>query len=314
MPVPQIIKNVEMKKILVLLFVTCIFSQLKAQDDLLGMLQDAAPKKAVPVIATFKAPRIITGQSIEHTAAKHLNFIILHRFGEVNGGAYTLFGIDQANIRLALDYGITDRLQVGLARSSVGKVYDGSLKYKILAQSKGKKSIPIGLGYYGNVAINTMEWTNPNRNNFFTSRMSFFNQLNISKKFGDFLSLQISPTMVHYNLVGPKADENTIYALGVGGSIKISRSVRFNFETYPRLTGRDQLSSSGLKVYDYIGLGFDIETGGHVFQLMFCNGNGMLEQHMVRETTTTWTDAGVRLGFNISRTFSFDSKGDKKAW
>jgi hypothetical protein len=291
-----------------------LFNQTQAQDDLLGMLQAEAPNKAVPVIATFKAPRVITGQSIEHTAAKHLNFVILHRFGEINGGAYTLFGIDQANIRLAFDYGLTDKLQIGLARSSVGKVYDGSLKYKILAQSKGKKAMPFSLGYYGNVAINTLEWANPNRDNFFTSRMSFFNQLNIAKKFGDKFSLQLSPTMIHYNLVGPKDYDNTTYALGVSGSIKLSRSIRFNFETYPRLTGRDQLSSSGLKIYDYLGVGFDIETGGHVFQLMFCNGNGMLEQQMASETTTTWTDAGIRLGFNISRTFSFDNKPKGKAW
>ncbi len=303
-----------MKKFIFFIVLLGLFNQTQAQDDLLGMLQAEAPNKAVPVIATFKAPRVITGQSIEHTAAKHLNFVILHRFGEINGGAYTLFGIDQANIRLAFDYGLTDRLQVGLARSSVGKVYDGSLKYKILAQSKGKKAIPFSLGYYGNVAINTLEWANPNRNNFFTSRMSFFNQLNIAKKFGDKFSLQVSPTMIHYNLVGPKAYDNTTYALGVSGSIKLSRSIRFNFETYPRLTGRDQLSSSGLKTYDYIGVGFDIETGGHVFQLMFCNGNGMLEQQMASETTTTWTDAGIRLGFNISRTFSFDNKPKGKAW
>ena len=303
-----------MKKFIFFIVLFSLFNQTQAQDDLLGMLQAEAPNKAVPVIATFKAPRVITGQSIEHTAAKHLNFVILHRFGEINGGAYTLFGIDQANIRLAFDYGLTDRLQIGLARSSVGKVYDGSLKYKILAQSKGKKSMPFSLGYYGNVAINTLEWANPNRDNFFTSRMSFFNQLNIAKKFGDKFSLQLSPTMIHYNLVGPKDYDNTTYALGVSGSIKLSRSIRFNFETYPRLTGRDQLSSSGLKIYDYIGVGFDIETGGHVFQLMFCNGNGMLEQQMASETTTTWTDAGIRLGFNISRTFSFDNKPKGKAW
>jgi hypothetical protein len=303
-----------MKKFIFFIVLFSLFNQTQAQDDLLGMLQAEAPNKAVPVIATFKAPRVITGQSIEHTAAKHLNFVILHRFGEINGGAYTLFGIDQANIRLAFDYGLTDKLQIGLARSSVGKVYDGSLKYKILAQSKGKKAMPFSLGYYGNVAINTLEWANPNRDNFFTSRMSFFNQLNIAKKFGDKFSLQLSPTMIHYNLVGPKDYDNTTYALGVSGSIKLSRSIRFNFETYPRLTGRDQLSSSGLKIYDYLGVGFDIETGGHVFQLMFCNGNGMLEQQMASETTTNWTDAGIRLGFNISRTFSFDNKPKGKAW
>lgn len=308
--------NANLMRNLLLASILVVFSSLTAyaQDDLMGMLQDAGPQKPTPVFATFKAPRVITGQSVEHTAARHLNFVILHRFGEMNGGAYTLFGIDQANIRLAFDYGLTDRIQLGLARSSVGKTYDGSLKVKLLAQSKGKKSMPITLGYYGNVGVNTETWANPNRNNYFTSRLSFFNQINIARKFNDWVSLQVSPTLVHYNLVGPKSYDNMMFALGLSGSIKLSRSVRFNFETYPRLTAQDQLSRTGDKLYNYLALGFDIETGGHVFQLMLSNGNGMLEQLMVRETRTQWADGGIRLGFNVSRTFSFDKKEKSKNW
>jgi hypothetical protein len=120
--------------------------------------------------------------------------------------------------------------------------------------------------------------------------------------------LQIAPTIVHHNLVRLTADPNTIFALGMGGSIKLNRSFRFNFEYYPMLNGQDNLTSTGNKRYNYLAAGFDIETGGHVFQLMVSNGRGMLEQHMVTETTTSWTNGGVRLGFNIARTFSFDKK------
>lgn len=293
-----------MKKILLLFIGLGILLSAKAQDDLMNMLNSESSDKPVPVFATFKSTRVITGQSIEHVAAKHLNFVILHRFGEVNKGAYELWGLDQANMRLVFDYGITDRIQVGFARSSMNKTYDGNLKIKLLKQSKGNGGLPVSVGYYGNVAVNSMKWLDENRQNYFTSRMTFFNQVIIARKFGDKLSLQIAPTVVHQNLVKYTNDLNTTVALGTGGSIKLNRSFRFNFEYYPRLTGRDMLSASGSKLYDYLALGVDIETGGHVFQIMVCNGLGMLEQQMVRETTTQWSNAGVRLGFNICRTFS----------
>jgi hypothetical protein len=303
----------KINSILILIF-TIFTSQLFAQDDLMKELQDMSPSKPATVFATFKSTRIITGQSIEHIAAKHLNLVILHRFGEINGGAYTLWGMDQANMRIALEYGINDKIQLGLGRSSIGKTYDGNIKWKILAQSKGKGGMPISLGYYGNIAVNTMEWTDPSIHNYFTSRLSYFHQLNIAKKFNEYLSLQVSPTLAHQNLVQLTNDKNSVFALGLGASWKISRSVRFNVEYYPRLTGRDQLTSSGAKAYDYLGMGFDIETGGHVFQLMFTNGDGMLEQQMLRDTKTQWSNAGIRLGFNLARTFSFENEKTKKSW
>lgn len=304
-----------MKKVLLSLVFLAFYSHLVfAQDDLLNMLDSENPQKPVPVFATFKSTRVITGQSIEHIAAKHLNFVIMHRFGEVNGGAYELYGLDQANMRLVFDYGITKRLQVGVARSTMGKTYDGNLKIKLLNQSKGKGGSPISIGYYGNIGVNSEHWSDPNRQNFFTSRMSYFNQIIFARKFGDRFSLQIAPCMVHYNLVSYKAYPNTMYALGTGGSLKLNRSFRLNFEYYPRLNGKNILSTSGGKYYDYLAIGVDIETGGHVFQLMLCNGQGMLEQYMVRETSTSWTDFGIRLGFNISRTFSFDHSAKSKKW
>lgn len=297
-----------MKKLLLSLSFLSLSLLTAAQDDLLQMLENDNPSKPVPVFATFKSTRILNGQSNEHVAKKHLNFVILHRFGEVNGGAYQLWGLDQANIRLVFDYGLTDRIQLGFARSSVGKSYDGNLKIKLLKQSKGKGGVPITLNYYGNMAVNTLTWANPDRNNYFTSRLSYFNQVIMARKFNDYLSLQIAPTMVHYNLVKYVADPNTIFSLGMGGSIKLNRSFRFNFEYYPMLNGKDRLSIDGNKRYNYLAAGFDIETGGHVFQIMLSNGRGMLEQHMLAETGTSWADGGVRLGFNIARTFSFDKK------
>lgn len=296
------------KSFIIIQFLLALSTQVWAQEDLLGMLASESDNKPVPVFATFKSTRVINGQSIEHVAAKHLNFVILHRFGEVNGGAYQLWGLDQANIRLAFDYGITDKIQVGLARSSFGKTYDGNLKIKFFGQSKGKGGMPVSLGYYGNMAVNTLSWDFPERQNFFTSRLSYVNQIIVAKKFGDKLSLQLAPTLVHYNLVRRTADPNTIFALGTAASIKLNRSVRLNLEYYPRLNGRDVPNRAGQKLHDYLGVGFDIETGGHVFQLMLSNSLGMLEQHQIAETTGSWENMAVRLGFNVSRTFSFDKK------
>lgn len=282
------------------------------QDDLLKMLDSENPTAPVPVLATFKSTRVITGQSIEQVAAKHLNLVILHRFGEVNMGAEGFWGLDQANMRLVLDYGITNWFQAGIARSSIGKTYDGNIKLKILRQAKG--GMPISLGFYANTGLNSETWADPTRMNYFTSRLSFFNQIIVAKKFGDLLSLQIAPCFAHKNLVTYTTDQNTIFAIGTGASIRINRSLRINLEAYPRVNGREMKTAAGGDLFDYLGIGVDIETGGHVFQLMLSNGSGMLEQHMVRDNFTTWADGGMRLGFNISRTFSFDKKQPDKKW
>lgn len=298
-----------MKKILYTLSFLLIYNMASAQDDLLNMLNSEQPKKAILVFATFKTTRLISGQSNETVAKKHLNFVILHRFGEVNKGAYELWGMDQAYMRLVFDYGLTDNIQLGVARSTVGKTYDANAKWKIIKQASGGS--PVGITYYGNMALNTSEFADKTIDNYFTSRLTYCNQILFTKKFNDAVSVLLAPSVVHKNLVTYNKDANTIYSIGVGASVKITRSTRFNIEYYPRLNGRDDLLN-GQKTYDYLGLGFDIETGGHVFQMMFCNATGMYEQAAIAQTTTSWSDMGIRLGFNLSRTFSMESSKEKK--
>lgn len=285
-----------------------------AQDDLLDMLKDENTISS-PVLATFKGTRIITGQSNENISKKHLNFLILHRFGELKDDAwyYSLLGIDAATVRLALDYGITDKLMVGVGRSSVSKIYDFNVKYKIAQQKTGgKRNFPLAISYYGNMGLNSTTFVDQTRDNYFTSRLNFCNQLIIARKVSPSVSLQITPTFVHRNLVAKTSDPNDVFAVGLGGSFKVTRSTRFNIEYYPRLTGRDELiPNTNNKYEDYLAVGFDIETGGHVFQLMFSNSTYMYEQGFVAQTTGKWSDFGVRLGFNLSRTFSFDEENKK---
>lgn len=282
-----------------------------AQEDLLGELNKEEPKdqKSTPVYATFKSTRIVNGHSVECMSARHLDFRIQHRFGELNSGAYEFYGLDQATMRLGFEYGITNDLMIGLGRSTVSKTYDGFVKWRFLKQSKGgKHNIPVTLAYFGNAGLVSAKFSDPSRNNYFSSRMSYTHQLLIARKFKDILSLQLTPTVVHKNLVAKKSDPNDIFAIGIGGSVRISRSIRFNVDYFPRLNGDDKLYANCL------ALGFDIETGGHVFQLHFTNSLGLIENQFITDTQGKWDKGDVRFGFNISRTFSFDrkQKGDKK--
>lgn len=299
-----------MKKILALLLLGGVCFSVRAQDDLLNMLNDETPKKPTPVYATFKSTRVINLQSNETMKAKHLDFRIQHRFSPMNidkdnvYGLYDVFGLDGAQMRLGLEYGITDRLMVGLGRSTLGKTFDGFAKYQLLQQKT--KGSPLSIVLFGSTAINTLEFQDKSRQNFFTSRLEYATQVIITRKMNDHVSLVLSPTMVHYNLVKTKSTPNNIFALGVGGSFKISRSTRFNIEYVPRLNGQDKPVSN--TYYDAFAFGFDIETGGHVFQLHFSNANGLIEQQFIGRNTSELNIKQLRFGFNISRTFSFDNK------
>jgi hypothetical protein len=301
----------KMKILIIVCSVFLISGELRAQDDLLNMIDDPNARKPTPVYATFKSTRVVNMQSNETVKARHLDFRIQHRFGPVKNGAYDLFGLDGATIRLSLEYGILDRVMVGIGRSTSGKTYDGFVKAKLLQQKKN--GTPVGLTVLGSTAINTLTWEDPTRNNFFSSRLAYCGQILITRKVNDHLSLLVAPTLVHYNLVPNSNTPNDIYAIGLGTSIKISRSTRFNIEYIPRLNGRSEpkLANGDPMYNDAIAFGFDIETGGHVFQLHFTNATGMIEQQFVGRNMNPLGFTELRFGFNISRTFSFDSGGKK---
>ncbi|HMT30982.1 MAG TPA: DUF5777 family beta-barrel protein, partial [Bacteroidia bacterium] len=212
------------RRIHILFFVLTfgILSSVKAQDDLLGMLGDEKPQLE-RITNAFKSTRVIASHSIEHVAGGVLDFRIMHRFGELNGGAYEFYGLDQATIRLGLDYGITDRITVGVGRSSLHKELDGFLKYRLLWQSKGAKNIPLTIDVIAGVTANMMKWSDPERKNYFSSRMGYYYQVLFGRKFSEAFSLQIAPLLVHRNLVEKTTDEHDIYSVEVGTRIKLTR-------------------------------------------------------------------------------------------
>lgn len=255
--------------------------------------------------AAFKASRVINGHSVAQMKAKHLDFRISHRFGELNGGAYELFGLDQATIHLSLEYGVKDWLMIGVGRSSLQKTYDSFVKLRLLRQTSGSNRVPFFLSYMGSSEAFSTKWTNTDRDNKFSSRLTYIHQLLIARKFNKNLSLQLSPTLLHKNLTPTGNDPNDLFALGVSGRYKLSNRVSLNAEYYYAFR-------SGQASIDYpnaLSFGVDIETGGHVFQIMLTNSQSMREGGFIwGENNSDWKDGGIRLGFNVSRVFSFDKK------
>lgn len=272
----------------------------------LDELLDAETKPATEYAnATFKASRIINGHSVEQMKARQLDFRISHRFGTLNNGLYGLFGLDESQIHFSLEYGINNWLMLGAGRASQNKTYDGFAKIRLLRQSSGVKSFPFHLSYFTSVELMTLKF--PERpagaKNYFSSRLAYVHQVLIARKFNENLSLQLSPTFIHRNLVKTQLDNNDIWALGFGGRYKLNKRLSLNAEYY--LANNPNAKSLDPRPYDALSLGVDIETGGHVFQIMLTNSLGMREASFIPQTTGSWLDGDIHLGFNISRVFSF---------
>jgi hypothetical protein len=255
--------------------------------------------------ATFKSTRIVNGHSIETIGKNNLDFRIAHRFGYVNSGSKNLFGLDEATMRIGLDYGVTNNLMIGFGRTTIDKELDAFVKYKLLRQSTGKCNMPISLTFFGGIYHYTKATT---EDITATNRTSYVTQLLIARKFNDAFSFQLSPTWVHLNLVDLAKEKNDLLSLGISGRVKISKRVAITGDYYHQFNKLQGRTNS-------LSLGFDIETGGHVFQLHVTNSIGMNERHFITNTTGDWGDGGIRFGFNITRLFVLKkAAGSRAGW
>lgn len=277
-----------------LFFVTCV----KAQDSSLALLvDDSSLLENSVVTGTFKATQIVNMPTIESPAKGGLQFMIMHRFGRLNEGAYELWGLDNATIRFALDYGISDRLSIGVGRSSHDKTYDGSFKWKVLQQKE--KGVPFSASLYGMIAYSTLKYSDkPYLNGTF--RTSYVTQALLARKFSRNLSLQLAPSWMHFNLVPTAEDNNDVFAVGFGGRMKVSKRVSINAEY--NYVPEGQIVNNDIT--NSLSFGLDIETGGHVFQLVFTNSQGMVGPAYLAKTTGKWGDGDIYFGFNITRAFT----------
>jgi hypothetical protein len=284
------------KRLILLIILAFTFFNVNAQEDLMDLLNAERGEETVYTIATFKGARLINGHTVVTRKVKELEFIISHRFGRINTGIDDFFGLDGANVRFSLEYGITNDLTGGIGRNSFEKVYDGFLKYGILKQSTGKVNMPISMTAFTSVAIRTLDDPTFQANDF-NSKVSYTHQLLLARKFSEKLSLQLSPTYVHRNKV-LENQENDIIALGIGGRMKLNTRLALNAEYFYRLTNEIDPTYK-----DSIGIGLEIETGGHVFHLNLANSRSMVERGFITETAGDFFKGDIHFGFNISRVF-----------
>lgn len=180
------------------------------------------------------------------------------------------------------------------------------MKYKLFRQSKGARKTPFSVGLFASTAIKTRSFENPNRENLFSSRLYYTGQIIIGRKFSDEFSFQLSPTLVHRNLVSTAIEKNDVFAMAMAGRIKLSKRAALNAEYI--IVPNGQLAP---EYKNSFSIGFDIETGGHVFQLHFSNSTSMIEKGYVAETVGKWLDGDIHFGFNVSRVFTIKSTGDR---
>lgn len=294
-----------MRQLLILLLLILIPVSIMAQDNLMDLLNENTKPEINYTTATFKSTRVLNGHSIERMKEGQLDFRISHRFGRLNTGPYEFFGLDQSSIHFSLEYGIFNWLMVGLGRSSYEKTYDGFVKFSILRQSSGARVMPVSLSWFSSLAVTSVKWPDPTRVNYFSSRLSYVHQVLIARKISQAFSLQVSPTFVHRNMVATEIDPNDLYAVGAGGRMKLSKRISLNAEYFYLANPRLYMSQ---KVYNPLSAGFDIETGGHVFQLFFTNSLAMIEKGFIGETTGSWLKGDIHFGFNISRVFTLKKK------
>lgn len=278
---------------------------LQGQNDLLDMLDQEIKPVRIPVDATFKSTRVINCHSVERMQGGDLEFHVSHRFGLINSGFKKFYGLDESSSYISLEYGITDWLEAGLGRATVDEYYNGFLKFSPLRQSKGKRAMPVSASVYLAAMTTTRDYPDPTWTVDALHRRSFVAQLLVARKFTPWLSLQLSPTYIHRNMVATPQDPNGLFALGMGGRTKITRRTAVTFE-YFWLRNRTLLS--GPPRYNPLSIGLEIETGSHVFQLFVTNSFTVLENSFIGETTRSWRKKELHVGFNISRVFTLVKK------
>ncbi|MBT3612502.1 MAG: hypothetical protein HN522_06145 [Flavobacteriales bacterium] len=280
-----------MKRILLILLFSPVI--IFAQDELIQLLNDDSNYK---ISSTFKGVKIVNSQSAELVSKGDLLFLIQHRFGPLNSGAYNLYGLDNAQVRFGLDYGLNDWFSIGMGRSSFLKTIDANTKIKLLSQSKGKDFFPFSIVWYSSVFFKQSIWKEMQGLDYlFSDQISYVHQLLVARKITSAFSLQLSPTLVHKNIVN-QGEANDLLSVGLGARHKLTSKFSLNVEYFLQLNKENSINP--------LSLGVDIETGGHVFQLHLSNSAAMFERAFIHETNGNWSNGDIYFGFNISRVFT----------
>jgi len=295
-----------MKKLLLIICCVGLSTNLFSQD-LEDILNDETEETTDVVRGTFKGTRIMNGHSVETREKGVLDFIISHRFGRINDGIDEFFGLDDSNIRFGLEYSITNDLVVAIGRSSFEKTYDGYVKYALLHQTEGVDEFPISLTLFTSATEKTLKDYDPDEKPTFVNRLTYSSQVLIARKFSPNFSVQLMPTYIHFNTVPNTADPNNMFAMGIGTRVKVSNRISMSGEYYYNFNPMESIDAT-----NSLALGVGIETGGHVFQLIFTNSRSMFEKGFIAETTGEFFNGDIHFGFNISRAFHIGKKKEEE--
>ena len=283
-----------MKFKLIFIFIFCYCYVSFSQNDLLSLIDNNATEYSNYI---FKGTKVVNSESVEMPDNGVLQFMIQHRFGTLNSGLYNFYGLDNSQVRMSFAYGVSDRLSIGIGRSSSLKAIDSNLKYRILRQSKGDISFPLTICVNSSIVFKQYVKSTSENNNFVLSdQFSYSHQLLIARKINRKFSIQLSPTLVHYNLLSIDQFNNDLYSIGYGLRYKLSNRISLNLESFSQFNSQNKINP--------ISIGFDVETGGHVFQFHLSNSAFMINRAFIHETYDLWSDGSIYFGFNISRVFT----------
>ncbi|ANW94780.1 hypothetical protein AXE80_00045 [Wenyingzhuangia fucanilytica] len=290
-----------MNKFFFIFFCVLFQVSLFAQNSLLDQLSSTDNAEKTKVTSTFKSYKLVNFETPKLVPKQHLNFIVAHRFGTIKNGIDDLFGLDIASTRLQFVYGLTDKINLSFSRSKFKRTYDFGLKYNITNQEKG--GFPFTLAGHHLLGINTLYTKELYPSLEFSNRLRSTHQLIVATKINDRLSLELIPTILHDGVVSQDNQDNLQYALGFGGRYLFTKRMGIIADYGLHLNRADNSPFNNV-----FSLGFEIETGGHVFQLHFSNAQAMYENAFITEATGDWLRRDVFFGFNINRIFDLKSK------
>lgn len=307
----------------ILCTVLCAISMVTFAQEDLDKLIDLEGGKGEKVNATFKSGYLINSKTTEMIHRHELDFRVDHRFGDIAGsagGVKNFFGLDNSSdIRIGFDYGVLDNLNIGIARAKgateIRQLYEGNIKYRFLEQTTDN-SIPVSIAFFGSTTVSAMEAVEDKHSaaNFknFADRLSYVSQLIIARKFNSNISFLVVPTYLHRNFTAYN-DQNDLFAVGIGGRAKVSNRIAVvadYFLPFRQSSKKEYRETvTGQRYYNALGVGLEMDTGGHIFHMNFTNATAIQESQFISETNSSWGKGQFRWGFSIARRFNFDKKG-----
>jgi hypothetical protein len=287
-----------MKKLFCVVLAFFAFGIASAQDDLLNQLDSVKSNEKQIETAAFKGLQICNMQSTKLAAKGEWYMVVSHRFGDLTHGFDNFFGLDNALTKIGGIYGVTNWLTLGASRQTYHKTYELTAKYKFANQVTS--GFPVTIVGYNTMDVNSELKKAASPALKFNNRLAFSSQLIISRKFSDSFSFEVAPIYVHKNLYEAGLEQKNQYFIGTGARCKLSKRMSVNLEYAARVATPEDFISP---YQNPLSLGFDIDTGGHIFQLVFSNSQPMNDVAVFSNTTGNWNGGSIYFGFNMYRVF-----------